>query len=275
MGESECKRLPIERYAAGELSGETACAVEAHLKSCAGCRARYAQIEKDRGEFLQAHPFEDLRAAGAVGTSGELWYERFMHLFGIPVLRPVLIPVCIALLVGIMIIPFTGNKGLIDTSGYSDLRYKGAARPLSYIYKRNGVVYESAPGDVFAAGDKIQLFYDSRVEQYLSLFSVSATGEVSFYHPEERSRTCSIRTGVGTRLAYPVSIELDSSAQSELVVALYSKKPFETMQIRKWVSESSESGIVMPALEKSLQEKPPVLESDVATLLLKKVERLQ
>jgi hypothetical protein len=270
MDNSECRRLTIERYAAGELSGEAARAVETHLKSCAGCSTRYAQIQKDRGEFLRVHPFDDLRAAGAVGMSGELWYERFMHLLGVPVLRPVLIPVCIALLVGIMIIPFTGNKGLIHTSSLSDVRYKGSAGPLSYLYKRNGIVYESAPDDVFAAGDKIQLFYDSREEQYLSLFSVSLSGEVSFYHPDKNSVSGSIRTGVGNRLAWPVSIELDSSAGSELVVALYSKKPFDTAQIRQWVAGLSSPGRSLAALEKAVQGSLPAAESAVVTLMLNK-----
>jgi hypothetical protein len=270
MGEPECKRLSIEQYAAGELSGDAARAVETHLNSCAECSARYAQIERDRSEFLHAHPFEDLQAVGAVGKAGELWYERIMHLFGVPVLRPVLIPVCIALLVTIMIIPFTGKEGLIDTSGYSDLRYKGSAKPLSYIYKRNGIVYESAPGDVFIAGDKIQLFYDSRIEQYLSLFSVSAKGEVSFYHPDEQSRSCSIRTGVGTRLAYPVSIELDSSAGNELVVALFSKEQFDTAQVKVLVAKAVQSNTIKDhaGLEQAIEGRLPRETCSVATLSL-------
>ena len=270
MDNSECGRLAIERYAAGELSGEAARAVETHLKSCAGCGARYAHIQKERAEFLRVHPFEDLRATGAVGKSGELWYERFIQLLGAPVLRPVLIPVCVVLLVGIMIIPFTGKKGLIDTSSLSDVRYKGSAGPLSYLYKRNGVVYESAPDDVFTAGDKIQLFYDSRKEQYLSLFSVSLSGEVSFYHPDKNSVSCSIRAGIGNRLAWPVSIELDSSAGSELVVALYSGRPFDTAQIRHWVAGLSSPGSSLAALEKAVQGALPAPESAVATLLLNK-----
>jgi anti-sigma factor RsiW len=56
MDNSECRRLAIERYAAGELSSEAARAVETHLNSCTGCGARYALIQKDRGEFLRAHP---------------------------------------------------------------------------------------------------------------------------------------------------------------------------------------------------------------------------
>lgn len=270
MDDFKCSRLAIERYAAGELPGETARTVETHLKSCAGCSARYAYIQKVQGEFLHAHPFEDLRVAGAVGKSGELWYERFIQQLGAPVLRPVLIPVCMALLVGIMILPFIQKNGLIDTSGYSDLRYKGSARPLSYIYKRNGVVYESAPDDLFAAGDKIQLFYDSRSEQYLSLFSVSVKGEVSFYHPEGQSRSCSIRTGVGTRLAYPVSIELDSTAGDELVVALFSKDPFDSTQIRTLVAHAIKTDTPKDcaALERVVRESLPREKCSAATLTL-------
>jgi hypothetical protein len=270
MDNSKCRRLEIERYAAGELSGEAAYAVEAHLKSCAGCGARYALIQKDRDEFLRAHPFSDLRAVGAIGANGELWYERLMQVFGVPVLRPVLIPVCMALLIGIMVLPFTGNRWLFDTSGISDVRYKGPVRSLSYIYKRNGAVYESAPNDVFIPGDKIQLFYDSRTEQFLSLFSVSIKGEVSFYHPEAQSRSCSIKTGVGARLAYPASIELDSSTDDELVVALFSKDPFDTVQIRSWVA-----GIIKPnapndcaTLERAVLVRLPRESCSVSTLAL-------
>jgi hypothetical protein len=169
-----------------------------------------------------------------------------------------------------IIFPFTGKQGWFGPSISSEIRYKGSAEPLYYIYKRNGTVYERAPNDTFTAGDKIQLFYDSRMEQYLSLLSVSEKGGVSFYYPDEKSQWCSIRTGVGRRLAYPTSIELDSSAGSELVVALFSKTPFDTVKVRKWASAFTNRGLTMPAMANSLRRNPPVSESDVVTLILKK-----
>jgi hypothetical protein len=268
MGESECKRLSVERYVSGELTGEIARAVETHLKTCAACGARCADLQKERDEFLRLHPFAELRALGAMGNSGELWYERFMKVFAFPVLRPMLIPLCMLLLVGVIIIPFTGKTGLFDAGNLSTIRYKGTAQPLSYIYKRGDQVRESSPADTFMAGDKIQLFYDSRKEQYLTLFSISGTGSVSFYHPEARALRCSIRTGVGSRLAYPASIELDETPGAEFVVALFSEQPFDTNQIKKWVAGFEGTG---PAdQEKTMKARPPHENCSVATLVINK-----
>ncbi|MBN1128815.1 MAG: hypothetical protein JXA71_07505, partial [Chitinispirillaceae bacterium] len=196
----------------------------------------------------------------------ELWYERLLAAITTPLVRPVLIPACAALLVAIMILPFTGRVGLFDIGLRPDVSYKGTEQPLSYIYKRGDQVHESSPDDTFRPGDKVQIFYDSRKEQFLTLFSISTDGTVSFYHPEAALSTCSIRTGEGKRLAYPVSIELDSSAGSELIVGLFSEGPFDTAEIKKWAAA------LPPAapLEKTVKERLPRKQSTVATLTLHK-----
>ncbi|MBN1128150.1 MAG: zf-HC2 domain-containing protein [Chitinispirillaceae bacterium] len=270
MAESGCSRLAVERLAAGELTDSDAEKIETHLRSCSSCAAYRTRLEQTRQEFLRIHPFTELKAVGATRKSGELWYERLLGAITVPVLRPVLIPVCIALLAGIMILPFTGRRGLIDTDYRQDIRYKGTSQPLSYIYKRGDQVRESSLHDTLRAGDKVQIFYDSRKDQFLTLFSVTDRGGVSFYHPDARSLLCSIRTGVGKRLAYPVSIELDSTEGNELLVGLFSEKPFDTAGIKQWIAGLVEPGKATALLEQTIQRRLPHRQSSVATLMLRK-----
>jgi hypothetical protein len=269
MADSKCGRLTVERYATGELEGQALRECEAHLASCASCSSYYARLSKERQEFLRIHPFSEMRAIGATAQSGELWYERFMNRFPVPILRPVLIPVCVALLAAIMIIPLTGRMDmfLIKNDAF---KYKGATEPLSYIYKRAGAIHEQSPQDTFSAGDRIQIFYGSRTEQYCALFSIDMSGSLSFYHPEANPSMCSIRTGVGTRLAYPVSIELDSLPGRELVVALFSEEPLDRGTIQQWVASFGQENTNLSTLERSLKQNLPSAAGPLATLMLEK-----
>ena len=268
MADSEIRKLDIERYAAGELAGPAAAALEEHLRTCAACQGYYARLRREREAFLHEHPFADLRTAGAVGESGELWYERLLKPFVVPVLRPVLVPLCVLVLLGAMIVPFVHPPLRLSTIE-EGLRYKGVVAPLSYMYKRSGVIHEGGPQDQFKPGDRIQIFYSSPQEQYLTLFSVDGTGAVSFYQPDVRSAVCSIRSGTGSHLAYPVSIELDSVPGAELVVALLSDDQFDTNRIKKWVYGLDSRGDIT-ALEKKIAQKPLGEKSTVSTLVLQR-----
>jgi hypothetical protein len=267
MGESCRRRLDVERYSVGEITGPAAAALEEHLHTCQSCGAYCARVKKEREEFLRVHPFADLRATGATDNSGELWYERLSRAVSQPLLRPVLIPVCVLMLVAVAIVPFVMRPEKLPLP--DDVRYKGAAS-LSYIYKRSGVVHESGPADLFRGGDLVQLFYSSKEDRNLSLFSVDTKGNVSFYQPDGRSAVCSIRSGAGSRLAYPTSIALDSASGAELVVALFSDDPFDTVQIKKWVEELKIKNGDMNALERAVNNNPPGAKSSVQTLILKK-----
>jgi hypothetical protein len=153
-----------------------------------------------------------------------------------------------------------------------DFRYKGAQSAFSslpYIYKRNGIVYESAAGDLLQAGDKVQIFYASAVDRFFTLVSIDSTGAVSFYQPDARKSVCSIRSGVGTRLAYPLSIDLDDTPGAELVAAFFSEPAFTTDQIKKWAAGVYIKGQSMAELEKTVHDKPPS-GGTVMTLLLRK-----
>jgi hypothetical protein len=237
-------------------------------------------IKKEREAFLAAHPYAGISPAGIGAsrkTGGELWYERFFGSFALPVLRPVLIPVCLLLLMTMMAVPFMGRFMRETSLTGVDLRYKGPVAPasqsaisgLSYIYKRDGAIRESAPGDVFKAGDKVQVFYASSRDQFLTLVSLDAAGTVSFYQPDARASVCSIRSGVGTRIAYPQSIGLDDAPGAELVVALFSDSVFTMEQVRQWVAGVYAKGKTAAELEATVRGNP-LGKSTVMTLVLEK-----
>jgi hypothetical protein len=261
MGDACVRRLDIERYSAGELTGAAAAGLEEHLRSCPSCAACLAQVQKERGEFLRAHPFAEFAASAFPVRASAPWYRRIPSFLTSPALRPVLVP-AVVVLVAVAVIPFFPRSG-------DDIRYKGG-ESLSYIYKREEVVHAAAPDDLFRAGDRVQVFYASAADRYLTLFSIDGGGAVSFYQPDAKAAVCSIRSGAGSKIAYPCGIELDSTAGPELVVAVFSDKPFDTNRIKKWVGGLKVKKDDLNALEKAAESNPPVKKSSVATLMLNK-----
>jgi len=266
MAEPCIQKLAVERYSAGELAGPAAAGVEEHLRSCPSCSAYLAGLRKEREEFLRVHPFPDFLSAHAAPLRGGPWYKEFPAIFSLPALRPVLLPAVCVLLVAVVVVPYLAKRESRPANG---ILYKGP-EALSYIYKRNGAVHTGAPDDVFRSGDRVQIFYSSSASgRYLSLFSIDKSGAVSFYQPDARAATCSIRSGTGSKLAYPVSIELDSIQGAELVVAVFSNESFDTSQIKRWVELVNSQGD-LTALEKTVKKFPPAPRCSVLTLMLKK-----
>jgi hypothetical protein len=252
---------------AGELTGSAKTHLEEHLGTCAACSAYLAQLRVAQEKFLQEHPFGSLHWV-AERREHVPWFTRLTSALAVPVLRPVLIPLCLLMFAVVLIIPFMG-KVQRENSG-PDRAYKGQST-LSYIYKRSGLVHESAPSDTFFAGDAIQIFYSSKTEQYVSLFSIDSRGAVSLYQPDEHAANCSIRTGAGTKLAYPKSIVLDASHGCELVVALITAEPIATAQVKRWLGEvTAKSGGDMHRLELEIRAKHLGVQGSVSTLLLRK-----
>ena len=188
MDETEVRRLDIERLVAGELRGSAKSLLEEHLTTCAACSAYLSQLRAEQDEFLHEHPFSSLRWVKEE-RGRESWFGRLMGAVAIPALRPVLIPLCLFIFAGVLLLPFIGRVQRETPRPGLDVRYKGTST-LTYIYKRNGAVREAAPGDTFFAGDAIQIFYASKADQYVSLFSIDNRGAVSFYQPDEHSLLC-------------------------------------------------------------------------------------
>jgi hypothetical protein len=261
MGETCIQKFAVERYCAGELKGTAAAGLEEHLRSCTSCSAYLAGLRSGREEFLRAHPFAEFIATHAAPIGVGPWYKKIPAIFSLPSLRPVIAP-ALAVLVAVAVIPFIPRPE-------SDIRYKGA-ESLSYIYKRDGAVHTGAPDDLFRGGDRVQIFYSSVSDRCLTLLSIDKRGAVSFYQPAGSGAACSIRSGAGQRIAYPASIELDSTRGAELVVAVFSDKEFDTSRIQQWVAGIKEKGGDMNALETAIKNNPPVKKSSVLTLMLKK-----
>ncbi|MCU0609258.1 MAG: hypothetical protein MUF22_05780 [Chitinispirillaceae bacterium] len=189
----------------------------------------------------------------------------FMSSLAVPVLRPVLIPLSIFFLLIIATFPFI-----------APLLVKNKTAPLitiptvlTYIYKREGIIREAAAGDLFRQGDRIQVFYPSPEQHFLALFSVDKNGTVLFYRPDTRTDTCSILAGVGSRLAYPVSVVVDSVPGPRLVVALFSAQPLTTVQIRGFVAGFAMTGQAEAlALQEKMEREASLSQGSVAMLVL-------
>ncbi|MBN1307826.1 MAG: DUF4384 domain-containing protein [Chitinispirillaceae bacterium] len=257
---AKCGRLLLERYVGGELGDADRREVQRHLDACPDCSLLAAQLESERTEFLQRHPFSSFtRAHAAVITLP--WYRTFLTV----ATRPALVPVYGVVLLLFAVVPlyFTGKHDN-DT-----VRFKGAP-VLSFIYQRGGIVNEGSVTMRFRAGDRIQVTYSLSRSRHVTLMSIDIRGTVSFYHPEQQAATCSVISEAGSQRAFPGSIVLDETPGEELVVALFSDTALTTAEVASWAKRHCAACPDPALLERRLRSDAAVLNAEIATLLLQK-----
>lgn len=255
-------KLDIELYFTGELDKKESATLENHLKECTVCHDYLQSLRRERNEFLADHPFSAFKNEKAVNFSIP-WYQKLFDILA----RPALIPVYGLLLIISVSVPvfFFGN----GIQAVDEIRFKGTAR-LNFLYQRDGVIHEGDRKKAYRAGDLIQILYNSSQEQYVALLSIDSKGQLSFYHPEQSSSLCTVKSAAGTGLTFPGSIILDDSEGGELVILLFSGEPLPVEAVRQWVSAlySKHQGIT--ELEQVIIKKKLKQVSLVSTLLLHK-----
>ncbi len=259
MKHSEPLKLDIELYFTEELSREESSSLESHLQQCQVCHDYLQTLRRERNEFLAEHPFSELK----IEEPQLPWFQKFLD----TLTKPALYPVYGLLLIITITVPvfFFGNRAQID----DEIRFKGTSG-LTFLYQRNGIVDEGDKSKEYRAGDQIQILYNSSKEQFVSLMSIDSRGMISFYHPQQNSDFCSIKTTAGTALTFPGSIILDDSEGSELIILLLSDKPLPAKTVRTWISELNKEFPQISELEKAIVKKKLKPVSQVFTLLLHK-----
>ena len=119
-------------------------------------------------------------------------------------------------------------------------------------------------------GDRVQVFYSSDREQYVSLLSIDETGVVSFYHPDQSSENCSVLTRRGEGIAFEGSILFDIVSGNELVVAVFSESPLKTEDVKRWMAANYASDSDLQSLSKKIEVKSLAKKATIQMLLLKK-----
>lgn len=262
MKHTEPLRLDIERYFTGELVNKEAADLEEHIQQCSVCHQYLQSLRRQRNEFLADHPFSSLQLTKPQSFLLP-WYQRIFDFL----VKPVLYPVYGLLLIVSVFVPvfFWGNGAHTG----NETRFKGAS-PLSFLCQRDGVVCEGDKRKSFRAGDRIQIRYNSAQEQFIALLSIDSRGQISYYHPEQLSEFCSIKSAAGTGLTFPGSIILDDSKGFELIIVLFSDKPLRTEIVSEWISEKYTKYPDSDELEKAIIIEKPGTVSQISTLLLHK-----
>lgn len=262
MKHDEPRRLDIELFFAGELDASQADELQKHLDSCPVCFNYLQELRREKNEFLSDHPFESFYSAAKPADNVLPWYKQLFS----DLLRPSLLPVYGMLLIAAIVVPvITRQRQELS----DDIRFKGKP-PLTFIYKRDGVVHEGTLSEVFRENDQIQILYSSDREQYIALLSIDSKGAVSFYQPDENSVLCSIKSGTGSNLSYPESIVLDNTKGGELVIALFSREPLTTEGVKTWISDLFSKTSSLEMLEKKIRNEKTFAGTTIATLLLAK-----
>ena len=254
-------RFDIERYFVGELDKDSAQAVEKHLETCESCFTYLQNLRRERNEFLADHPFSSFYAEKAQKKT-PFWQKYLSPAFA----RPVLVPVVCLLLI-IAAIPVVNT--IAFNSGRETVVFKGGAQ-LSFIYERDGKIHDGILSEVFHEGDRIQVVYNSPREWFVALLSIDQSGTVSFYHPDQKSITCSVPSGKGNDLYFPGSIILDNSSGGELVVAVFSHSPLKTSDVKESVSAIAKKHSSLKDIEAEISKFSFSKGSQTATLLLRK-----
>ena len=262
MNHTEPKRLEIERFVAREMDNEKAASLEAHFKECTICNDYYLSLSKERDVFLRVHPFHSI-ATVAKRAESVTWFKKLLDI----IMRPALVPVYATLLIAVVLAPVIIHQNVLFSS--DNVNYKGDSK-LSFVYQRDGLSKPGSEEYVITKGDRVQVFYSSDHEQYVSLLSIDETGIVSFYHPDQSSENCSVLIGKGDGIAFDGSIIFDSVSSGELIIAVFSEAPLKTAEVKRWMTANYTANSDLQMLSKKIESKTFAKKTKVQTLLLKK-----
>jgi hypothetical protein len=262
MSHLEPRRFEIEQFFAEELNGIEAVELEKHIESCQVCNSYLQTLRREKNEFLADHPFSSL--CKTKERSIEVpWYVVLYQTLTKPSLVP-LYGMMLLLAVIIPIVSLYNSNRITDT-----VRFKGRSQ-LSFVCLRDGSTFQGNSEDLFRAGDQIQIRYNSEKEQFVALLSIDSRGTVSFYHPDQRTGFCSVKSGIGSDLTFPGSIILDNSPGGELVIALFSPQPMRIDLVKQWVSGLNNGKDDFAGFEHVLEKNKITPECSILTILLKK-----
>ncbi len=249
----------IEKYFTGELESSDSDELESHIQSCSECREYYESLKERKRQFHCIHPFGSF--IDAVKQRSTHFYIRLFD----TIMQPALRPVYAMVLVIFIAVPF-----YISYKSRDRVRMKGG-EDISFIYRRNGTVHKSYETEFFYENDEIQVVYTSPDTQYISLLSIDSRGNLSFYHPDIKSRWSSIKTGIGAGLYYPGSIVLDDTPGKELIIAVFTPKPVLTETVKSKADKllnNKSAGLIH--VKKQIDSGQFIKEGKTLTLMLNK-----
>lgn len=216
--ESCLSDLRLDRLVAGELDAPAEAEARAHLKGCAPCAARLAEIEAGRAAFLAEPP--PLRA-----TARPARVRRIL-----PWVPPLATALALAAAALLWLRPRPVTEPIDPGT-----RIKGHARVGFYV-KHGAAVTPGAAGETVIAGDTLQFTTTTpRDGAYFALIAVDGARKASVYYPAGQ-RAEAIERGRDVPLG--TSTVLDEVLGDETAYAFFCAEPVELEPLRAAVERA-------------------------------------
>jgi hypothetical protein len=198
--------LRLDELALGTLSPGEAAQAQAHLGSCAQCKADFDALAADRAQFTAAVLPKTMgavrrRAEGLRARPRRSWFA------GLAVAMGAAAAVVIAV-----------RRPSLD----SDLLAKGDGPSVSAFFKRGDRVAPAA-GQRLRRGDSVRLTVVAKENRFLAVYSIDGTGLVTRWFPQAGEQSGEVAAHARTEL--PGSIVLDASPGPERLYAWFTPVP--------------------------------------------------
>jgi hypothetical protein len=226
--------LTLDRLYAGEPTGEALERIDAHLRECARCRARRAQLHAQYAAFLEQAPTLDdhgvlvppaVRDVARANVRADKLRQRFAA-------RSVLSWACAAVAAaGVCVLVWRAPE-----PSTSDTRSKGSGPQLGLFIKHGARVQRGADHDVVHAGDVLRFSYSSPKAAYLAIFERDAV-DTTVQYP---SGAHAARIQAGNDVAFDFGVELDDGPSDETIYGVFCPRPFELEPIRTRLQSASD-----------------------------------
>jgi hypothetical protein len=203
--------LALDALAINAVSSVARAEAEAHLASCAACRAQAAAAQHMRAELP---PYLRVRTLEAVRRKRTGLGTGLGRIF-------LLAPLALAVLV--VVLRLRGGAPAGD-----DLAVKGG--PVLQVYAlRDRQVFEVTDGTMLAAGDEIRFAVTPAGATHVLIASIDGSGHVTIYVPYDGAHSAEVEPEGRSEL--PGSIVLDDAAGPERVVAVFSMAPIAAADV--------------------------------------------
>jgi len=194
----------LERYLAGELTGEALARVEKAIAESPAERSRVEALRADAAAFLIKHPPGPI--AARLEAPRRSWFQWLL---------PALAAAAAVLIAIVFLRP-----------AEDDVTTKGAMAFTAFRLSSDGAVHELTPNAKVKPGDRVRFSVRVPSDGFLAVVSRDGAGNASVYFPS--SSTVSARHGATALL--PDAIELDGVLGPERVWAIFSARSFEVSQ---------------------------------------------
>ena len=214
----------LDALLADELGAAQRAEAEAHLVSCARCRADADEAraaQRDFAEVVCPRTLARVRGRLVAPPSRRRWLGALA---------------AAATVAALLLVVGLRPRG----AGEPDLMTKGGPS-LRLVTRRDGRIFPVQDGSHLRAGDELRFVIAAAPQPYLLLASIDGDGHASIYFPFEGESSAGIDARAG-RVELPGSIVLDGARGPERIFALLSDAPLASARVREALRDVAAGG---------------------------------